>query len=142
MTETDALQTCLAAEHAALFGYGVLGGVLAGLTSQAEALALANASYLAHRTRRDALVQLVTDLDADPVAAAPVYDVRGPTDSAVCRANAQQLERRTAAVYAYAVALTTAGRRQFASTALGDCAVRAVQWGGRPSPLPGIEKSS
>ena len=31
MSAVEALQTCLAAEHAAVYGYGVLGGVLAGV---------------------------------------------------------------------------------------------------------------
>ena len=31
MSALDALQDCLAAEHAACYGYGVLGGALAGI---------------------------------------------------------------------------------------------------------------
>lgn len=141
MSEPDALQTCLAAEHAAVFGYGVLGGVLAGTSPSTVQMTLADASYAVHRDRRDTLVAMITELGPDPVAAAAVYDVSRPTDRADCTALAQELERRTAAVYAYAVAFTTGERRRFASTSLVDCAVRGVEWGAPSAPLPGIEPS-
>ncbi|MGC3005519.1 DUF4439 domain-containing protein, partial [Streptomyces sp. G35A] len=46
-----ALQAALAAEHAAVYGYGVVGGRI-GKDRRAEA----RAAYDAHRARRDALV--------------------------------------------------------------------------------------
>ncbi len=41
MTALAALQDCLAAEHAAIYGYGVLGGVLGGDSNAASDQALA-----------------------------------------------------------------------------------------------------
>ncbi|MGV9632289.1 DUF4439 domain-containing protein, partial [Streptomyces sp. NPDC003487] len=52
----EALQAALAAEHAAVYGYGVVGGRI-GETRRAEA----RAAYAAHRARRDALAGEVRD---------------------------------------------------------------------------------
>jgi Domain of unknown function (DUF4439) len=127
--ETAALQSALAAEHAAVYAFGVVGGVLGG---DAEA----EAAYAAHRGRRD---QLTAMLGAAAVAAEPVYtlpfDVSGP---AAAQRLAVRVERRCADVYAATVARTTGARRSYASRALTDCAVRGLGWGAQPEPFPGL----
>ncbi|HET6359230.1 DUF4439 domain-containing protein, partial [Streptomyces sp.] len=50
MSTLDAIQAALAAEHAAVYGYGVVGGRI-GEAREAEV----RAAYAAHRARRDAL---------------------------------------------------------------------------------------
>ncbi|WP_256095058.1 DUF4439 domain-containing protein, partial [Streptomyces sp. EN27] len=62
--ELAAVQAALAAEHAAVYGYGVLGGRLDG-----EQGAEARAAHDAHRARRDALARTARDLGGRPVAA-------------------------------------------------------------------------
>ncbi|MFC9954543.1 DUF4439 domain-containing protein, partial [Streptomyces prasinus] len=57
-----------AALLAAVYGYGVVGGRIAG-----DRRAEARSAYDAHRARRDALVREVKDMGADPVAAAAGY---------------------------------------------------------------------
>ncbi|WP_446048283.1 DUF4439 domain-containing protein, partial [Streptomyces olivaceus] len=54
--ELDALQAALAAEHAAVYGYGVVGGRI-GEERRTEA----RTAYDAHRARRDTLVRAVRD---------------------------------------------------------------------------------
>ncbi|MEV0478013.1 DUF4439 domain-containing protein, partial [Streptomyces prunicolor] len=59
--ELTALQAALAAEHAAVYGYGVVGGrIREGRRTEAKA------AYDAHRARRDALVREVRDLGGTP----------------------------------------------------------------------------
>ncbi|NEB22488.1 DUF4439 domain-containing protein, partial [Streptomyces coelicoflavus] len=53
----DAVQAALAAEHAAVYGYGVVGGRIGE-----ERLTEARAAYDAHRARRDALARDVRGL--------------------------------------------------------------------------------
>jgi hypothetical protein len=136
----DALQQCLAAEHAAVYGYGVLGGVLGGTTDEADQLRAA-AGYTAHRDRRDALRNRISDLDEEPVPAEPAYAVPFTIeDAADCRRLGGHIESRTAAVYAAAVADTVDEVRRLMAVALTDCAVRADAWGAPDDVLPGIDE--
>ena len=69
MSQLSALQAVLAAEHAAVYVYGVLGGQTSQ-SAQPALFAAVDDAYAAHRARRDRLTQQITDLGADPVAAA------------------------------------------------------------------------
>lgn len=137
MSTLDALQTTLAAEHAAVYVYGVLGGQTSR-SSEPELYAAVSAAYDEHRARRDVLTRMVADLGATPVAAQPSYDVPAALGSsrAVARA-ALDLEVSCASTYAFLVASTTGPRRRWAATALRDAAVRELGFGGTPAPLPG-----
>lgn len=140
MTTTDALQTTLAAEHAAVYVYGVLGG----RTSQAEWPALYTAvssAYAAHRARRDHLVGEISATGADPVAAETAYDVpAGAVDRAGINAVALETERACATTYAWMVASTTDAERRWAITALNETAVRELVFRGTPEMLPGADE--
>ena len=140
MTETDALQTTLAAEHAAVFVYGALGG----RTSQAatpELFAAVSAAYTAHRARRDLLTRQIADLAAQPVAAEPAYELqrRLETPDQVARA-ALDLERSCATTYAYLVANTVEEQRRWAISALNEAAVRELVFRGTPETFPGSDE--
>jgi hypothetical protein len=140
MTALDALQDCLAAEHAAIYGYGVLGGVLGG-TSATDDIARAQATYDAHVRRRDDLRERINGFGEDPVVAEPAYGVPGRIDDvASCRRLAQQLETRTAAVYAGAVAETVDTLRELTARSLTDCALAADAWGAPDDVLPGLDE--
>ena len=65
-----ALQGALAAEHAAVYGYGVVGAMLTGARQ-----ARAHADWTAHQVARDTLVTMLTRLGATPVAASPAYEL-------------------------------------------------------------------
>lgn len=137
MSAVGALQSCLAAEHAALYGYGVLGGVLSRGSDEAEQR-YAEASYEAHRTRRDVLTELISDLGETASPAGPVYAPPFTvTSAAACRRLARIIEHRTAAVYSFAVSHASGDARRMLAAALADAAVREARWGGRVQPFPG-----
>jgi hypothetical protein len=139
MSEIDALQACLAAEHAACYGYGVLGGVLGGLAPGLADDLRATSSYDAHRRRRDELTALIRDQGSEPVEAEPAYET--PFDVKTvpgCRRFARFIESRCAATYAYAVSQTADTTRQMAADELAACAVRSIEWGARLRAFPGI----
>jgi len=137
MTEIEALQAVLAAEHAAVYVYGVLGGQ-ASQSAQPALFSSVSDAYATHRSRRDLLTGEITDLGAHPVAAAAAYDVPdalgGP--AAIAR-TARRLEDGCAAAYAALVESTTAHRRRWAVGALGDAAVRVLAFRGTPETFPG-----
>ncbi|HET7327330.1 MAG TPA: ferritin-like domain-containing protein [Nocardioidaceae bacterium] len=129
------LQTALAAEHAAVFAYGVIGAVL-GAASEAADADLAAAGYAAHRRRRD---QLIARLGQDAVAAEAAYALPFDVDSErSARRLGRLVEQRCAAVYADVVSRTAGEARMLAATALTDCAVRGLGWGVEPEPFPGL----
>jgi Domain of unknown function (DUF4439) len=137
MTALGALQDCLAAEHAALYAYGVLGGVLSAAGRPAD-LALAQKSYVAHRTRRDDLTEVIAGLAATPSPADPVYATPfGIVDAADCRRLARLVERRTTEIYCLAVSQTTGPVRRMLASGVTDAAVREVGWGGAVEAFPG-----
>ncbi|MET7569985.1 ferritin-like domain-containing protein [Streptomyces sp. NPDC005492] len=129
-----ALQAALAAEHAAVYGYGVVGGrIREGRRTEAKA------AYDAHRARRDALVREVRDLGGKPVAASAAYALPYPVpDSAAAVRLAAELEERVAGVYSDLVRAATGGLRGTAAEALREAAVRAVRWRGGSVPFPGL----
>jgi hypothetical protein len=134
----DALQTALAAEHAAVFVYGALGGQ----TSRSEAPTLYAAvtdAYVTHRSRRDRLIALIEAGGREPEAAEPGYDLPADlsTPTAVA-ARALAIERSCAATYAFVVGSTSGSDRTWAVDALLDTAVRELAFGGQPEKLPGL----
>jgi hypothetical protein len=132
--ELTAVQAALAAEHAAVYGYGVVGGrVREGRRQEAKT------AYDAHRARRDALVREVRDLGGTPVAASAGYALPFPVpDSAAAVELAAELEDRVAGVYSDLVRAATGGLRGTAAEALREAAVRAVRWRGGSVPFPGL----
>ena len=141
MTELDALQASLAAEHAACFGYGVLGGVLAGTSPGSADQARADEVYTGHRSLRDELVELIESLDAKPVAALAAYALPfGITTADACRRLARLLEERSAETHSYAVSQTTGASRDLVAAAVIDAAVAAHGWGAPVTPFPGADE--
>ncbi|MGA5727047.1 ferritin-like domain-containing protein [Streptomyces seoulensis] len=132
--ELTALQAALAAEHAAVYGYGVVGGRI-GAPRQGEA----RTAYDAHRAARDTLARSVRDLGGDPVAASPAYALPfSVADSSAALRLAAQLEERLAGVYADLVRATTGSRRTTATASLRESAVRATRWSGQAPAFPGL----
>lgn len=136
-SEIEALQAALAGVHAALWGYGVLGPRLSGEESKRG-----RRTYTRYRELRDHFVALLKERSADPVAAAPGYALPFPvTDAASARRLAAHLEAGCAAVFADLVAgATSATLRSFAARTLRECALRHLEWGGKPSAFPGLPK--
>jgi hypothetical protein len=132
--ELTALQAALAAEHAVVYGYGVVGGRIgAALRTDAQA------AYDAHRARRDALVRELRDLGAEPVAASAAYALPFPVpDAAAAVRLAVELEERVAGVYSDLVRAAGDERRLEAAGALREAAVRAARWRGGSVAFPGL----
>ncbi|MGA5216727.1 ferritin-like domain-containing protein [Streptomyces cinereoruber] len=134
MSALDATQAALAAEHAAVYGYGVVGGRI-GTERRAEA----TAAYEAHRARREVLRRVVRDLGGTPAAAAAAYALPfRVTDPAGAVRLAAVLEDRVAGVYSDLVRATEGPARREAAAALKEAAVRAVRWRGGDVTFPGL----
>ncbi len=123
--EDGALREALAAEHAAVWGYGVVGAAL-----PPEARTPAGEAEQAHRDVRDRLAALLDERGADPVPAAAGYalpfPVLSPADAAALAAVVE--EGVSAAWVALLDAAAQSAVRQLAVDALGAAEVRAVAW--------------
>ncbi|MER7666186.1 ferritin-like domain-containing protein [Streptomyces sp. NPDC096193] len=129
-----ALQAALAAEHAAVYGYGVVGARV-GEARRAEA----TAAHGAHRARRDALVRTVRDLGGKPDAAAAAYALPfAVPDTAAAVRLAAVLEDRVAGVCSDLVRAADGKLRREAAGALREAAMRAVRWRGSGVAFPGL----
>lgn len=136
-TEIKALQRALAAEHAAVYGYGVVGARLPQRERRLAAVADAM-----HRARRDQLRELLLLRASPPVAAAAAYPLPGPVRTpAQARQLAVELEERLTAVWVDAVGELRGHLRMLAAQAVQDGAVRAAGWRGASTPLPGLDES-
>ncbi|MFF2630822.1 ferritin-like domain-containing protein [Kitasatospora griseola] len=131
--DVEALQAALAAEHAAVYGYGVVGAFLPVGPQREDG----RAAYAAHQARRDAWQRLLTTGGTSPTAAAPGYRLPFQVkDAATAGRLAAHLETQLTAAYADLCA-TTALRAQ-AAAALRECALRAAHWGADLPALPGL----
>ncbi len=140
MTPVESLQACLAAEHATLYGYGALGGRLAGVAPGSIWQELASTAYVEHRDLRDRLTAAVRGLAGEPVVAEVSYATPfGLDDLDDCRRLARLLERRCAATYADAVAETLDETRALLAHALQASAVRSTRWGAAVMAFPGLD---
>ena len=122
----DALQPALAAEHAAVWAYGLVGAFLAARL--AEPLAAAAA---AHRARREASEQLLIDAGVPPVPAEPGYRTPEPvTDAASALRLAITAEADTAAAWRSVIERGPAepALRRIALDGLTGAAVQAARW--------------
>jgi hypothetical protein len=139
--ENQALQEVLAAEHVAVWGYGVVGAALGTSADQA-----AVASQAAHRDLRDQVAELIDSRKVAPVPAEAGYALPFPVLNAHDAASlAVRLEdgvsRALVRLLDQAAGKAT---RQLAVGALGAAEVRAVSWrakaGQTPvtSPFPGL----
>src|SRR4051795_1354083 len=124
-TETAALRDALAAEHAAVWGYGVVGAALDPGARQP-----AVDSEATHRDVRDRLVALLDQRKADPVPAEAAYTLPFPVLSDIDAASlAVVLENGVASAWVHVLG-GAADRdvRQLAVDTLSAAEVRAVSW--------------
>jgi hypothetical protein len=140
VSTVDALQATVAAEDAALYLFGVLGGRTSASAAPALYAAVRDA-YATHRERRDALTATLRGLGVRPVAAEPAYELPGPAGTAQeIAAVGLLVEQRCAATYADLVANAVGDQRRWAIAALTDAALRALAFGGAPLPFPGMDE--
>lgn len=136
-TGVSALQGALAAEHAAVYGYGVAGAMLTG-----AALAQARAGWTAHQVARDTLEAMLTRLGVTPVAASPAYQLPfAVTGPASARELAAALENGVTRAYLALVAVNDPALRTFGAKAMQISANRATAWSGITVAFPGMPGS-
>ncbi len=136
--ELKALQAALGAEHAAVYGYGVVGGRIGD-----KRRSQARTGYDAHRARRDALQRAVRDRGGKPRPADAAYALPFPVpDSAAAEKLAVELEDRVAGVYSDLVRASSGALRSTAAEALREAAVRAARWRGGSVAFPGLAERS
>ncbi len=133
-TGIAALQGALAAEHAAVYGYGVAGALLSGAD-----LANAKADWNAHQLARDNLEAMLTRLGATPVAASPAYRLPFTVGgAAAARRLAAALEEGVTRAYLAMVAVSNPNLRFFAAKAMQTAANRGTAWSGSTVAFPGM----
>lgn len=135
ITVAKALQTALAAEHAAIYGYGVVGA------HGGEKYAMAaERDWNVHRTHRDQLIVLLRQRHLAPVGAKPAYalpfDVNSPRTAARLAAH---LEDGVAAAYLQLVGVQDVKLRSLGARLLRDATVRGAHWGGSTAAFPGMD---
>jgi Domain of unknown function (DUF4439) len=134
----SALQAALAAENAAIFGYGVAGAHLTG-SSQAAA----RQDWTGHNEARDALAAMISRLGAAPAAAQPFYQLPFPVhDAASARALAARLEDGVTRAYLALVAVGDQQLRRSGAMAMQGAAQRAAFWRGSTEAFPGLNPST
>ena len=124
MSDQDAaLAALLAAEHAAIYGYGVLGAHLDDRTRE-----LALRAFEAHRSRRNALDTAMRARSLTPPTTAPAYDVT-VTDRSSALLLAQRIETDLCVLWRDLVGATDdAALRTLATSGLQASAVQLVVW--------------
>jgi hypothetical protein len=133
----QALQAVLAAEHAAVYGYGVAGAMLSG-TKRAKALS----DWMAHKEARDTLQVMITKLGAAPVAASAAYELPFTVhDARSARLLAAALEDGVTQAYLGLVAVPDGTLRTFGALAMQPPANRAAAWRGSTVAFPGMPSS-
>jgi len=134
-----ALQSALAAEHAAVYGYGVVGAHLTGSQQ-----ATATTDWVAHQVARDRLEAMLRSADgSQPTAAAVAYQLPIPVRNArEAVALAVMLEDRIATAYLGLVALSNAAIRQYGAQQVQASALRAAAWRGSTVAFPGLTSAA
>jgi Domain of unknown function (DUF4439) len=133
-----ALQAALAAEDAAIFGYGVAGAHLTG-SSQAAA----EQDWTGHNEARDALADMILGLGATPAAAQAFYQLPFPVhDAAGAMTLAAYLEDGVTRAYLGIVAVSDRRLRNFGALAMQGSAERAAFWRGSTQAFPGLAASA
>lgn len=133
-TQIAALQAALAAEHAAVYGYGVAGAMLTG-----AAQSLAYADWRAHEVARDTLEAMIVGLGANPVAASPAYALPFTvTDASAAARLATAIEEGVTRAYLGLVAVNDRKLRAFGALAMQPAATRAAAWRGSTVAFPGM----
>jgi len=131
-----ALQAALAAENAAIFGYGVVGAHLTG-SSQT----VAGQDWTGHNQARDTLTAMISGLGAAPAAAQASYRLPFRVhDTASAMKLAAYLEDGVTQAYLGLVAVSDQRLRRYGALAMQQAARRAVFWRGTTQAFPGLTR--
>ncbi|HEX3752555.1 MAG TPA: DUF4439 domain-containing protein [Streptosporangiaceae bacterium] len=133
-----ALQGVLAAENAAVYGYGLAGAQLSG-----SLYPTAQQDWTLHRTSRATVSSMITQRGGTPAPAAAAYRPPFPVNSsASARALAALLENGLVQAYLGLVALDDAALRAYGAGEMQAAAIRAAFWRGSTIAFPGLPSSA
>jgi hypothetical protein len=133
-----ALQSVLAAENAAVYGYGLAGAQLSG-----GQFSTAQQDWTVHRMACAALSAMITERGAAPGAAAVAYRPPFPVTSAGAAVSlAAMLEDGVVRAYLGLVALDDQALRTFGAERMQAGAIRAASWRGSTTAFPGLPASA
>ena len=133
----QAMQAALAAENAAIFGYGVAGAHLSGTRKTA-----AEQDWTGHNKARDTLTTMISGLGATPAAAQAYYRLPFAVHNATtATALAAYLEDGVTRAYLGLVAVSGQKWRTFGALAMQTSAQRAAFWRGTTQAFPGLQPS-
>ncbi len=136
--EAGALAAVLAAEQAALYAYGVVGGRVARSRRR-----LAQDALTRHAARRDLVAGRLSAAGRTPSPASPGYALPFPVDSErSARALAARVEEAVAAATADLVAAARGSARLEAGRWLAEAATTAWRWGAATTSFPGLPERS
>jgi hypothetical protein len=131
---STALARALAAEHAAVYAYGVVGARTSG-----GLRVRANAAFDAHRARRDQLRTLIAQRREKPAEPGPTYQLPFEvTTPAQAVRLAVQIEDGVLAAYLELSADPDPALRRLAALAMQECAVRGYGWRPAIPAFPGM----
>jgi hypothetical protein len=133
----QALQAVLAAEDAAIFGYGAAGAHLSGTRKSA-----AQQDWTGHNEARDTLTAMISALGATPTAGQALYRLPFAVHDAASAASlAAYLEEGVTRAYLGLVAVSNQRLRTFGALAMQAAAGRAAFWRGTTEAFPGLDPS-
>jgi len=133
---TAALKAALAAENAAVFGYGMAGAQMSG-----RQRAQAERDWVRHERARDVLTELLVSRGAEPPPAAPGYSLPFPVHNARAAAElAAYLEDQLTAAYLELVGLPDPRLRALGAGEVKAAALRATSWRGGTLAFPGLQE--
>jgi hypothetical protein len=137
VSAVQALQGALAAEDAAIFGYGVAGAHLSGSRKSA-----AEQYWTGHNEARDTLTSMISALGATPAAAQALYQLPFSVHNAAsATALAAYLEDGVTRAYLGIVAVADQQLQTFGALAMQAAAERAAFWRGSTEAFPGLDAS-
>jgi hypothetical protein len=129
-----ALQSALAAEQEAVYGYGVAGAYLSGSMQSA-----ADADWLAHTSASNTIEAMLRERGTQPPAAAVAYQLPiAVQTSAQAVSLAVIIEDRIATTYLGLVAQDSPAIRKFGALQVQASALRAAAWRGSTVAFPGL----
>jgi hypothetical protein len=132
VTDVARWQEALASEHAAIWGYG-----LVGATSPLAPVAQRGLST--HRDRRSRCIDAVVALGGEPVASAPAYQLDRPENADQARALAAELEKGCIVSYAALAGADDRSSRVQAARWMRESTISQWWWSGVVPPLPGFD---
>jgi hypothetical protein len=130
--DLDLWQDTLAAEHAVIWSYGLVGAT-------GDLAAPADVAVTSHRQRRSICLDVITGRDAEPVASAAGYDVAKPSGSSAARRLAGDLEGAASASYLGLTSSADRATRLLGARWLRESAVAQQRWTGSIAALPGYD---